>query len=175
MEQREAQTGSAEKTFIRSLDVEFARLHGRSCALLLLIPAEHLYKQPRREHSGNASGTQPVYSCGEYLLRSAATVEQTFGGITANLWDDPFEWTLPETLRTPALVGEYLNEVEATRRRGFALIASDDELRKEIILPSGERSTLCALILETLQRASNYQGRAFASFRLFSDLRLPAV
>lgn len=175
MEQREAQTGSAEKTFIRSLDDEFARLHARSCALLLLIPAEHLYRQPRAEHGSSASGTPPVYSCGEYLLRSAATVEQTFGGITANLWDDPFEWTLPETLRTPAHVGEYLNEVEATRRRGFALIASDDELRKEIMLPSGERSTLCALILETLQRASNYQGRAFASFRLFSDLRLPAV
>jgi hypothetical protein len=175
-QQRETQSGSAEKTFIRSLDDEFARLHERSCVLLSLVPAEHLYRQPRADHnSGNAAGTLPVYSCGEYLLRSAATVEQTFGGITANLWDDPFEWTLPETLMTPAHVLEYLNEVEATRRRGFALIASDDELRKEIMLPSGERSTLCALILETLQRASNYQGRAFASFRLFSDKRLPAV
>ena len=176
MEQREAQAAiSAEKSFIRSLDDEFARLHERSCALLLLIPAEHLYRQPRADHSGNIARTQPVYSCGEYLLRSAAAVEQTFGGITVNLWDDPFEWTLPETLKTPALVREYLNEVEATRRRGFGLIASDDDLRKEIMLPSGERSTLCALILETLQRASNYQGRAFASFRLFSDLRLPTV
>lgn len=176
-QQREAQAGSAEKSFIRSLDDEFARLHERSCALLLLIPAEHLYKQPRSDSSssGNASVTQPIYSCGEYLLRSAATVEQTFGGITVNLWDDPFEWTLPETLSTPSLVGQYFVEVEATRRRGFSLFASDDELRKEIILPSGERSTLFALILETLQRASDYQGRAFASFRLFSDLRLPAV
>lgn len=167
---------STEKTFISSLDEQFARLHTRSCALVELIPAEHLYRQPTVDRSSRSrAGAQPVYSCGEYLLRSAAAVEQTFGGITANLWDDPFEWTLPETLRTPARVRDYMNEVEATRQRGFARIASDDDLRKEIALPSGERSTLCALILETLQRASNYQGRAFASFRLFSDLRLPAV
>ena len=172
MEQREAQT-NAGKTFIRTFDDEFARLHARSCALLQLIPAEQLYRQPRAELFSGAAGAQPLYSCGEYLLRSAATVEQTFGGMTANLWDDPFEWTLPETLRTHALVEEYFVEVEATRRRGFALFASDDELRKELILPSGETSTLCALILETLQRASNYQGRAFALFRLFSDRRLP--
>jgi hypothetical protein len=173
MEQREAQTG-AEKTFIRSLDEQFARLHERSCALVELIPAEHLYRQPRIERSRSA-GTQPVYSCGEYLLRSAGAVEQTFGGITANLWDDPFEWTLPETLRTPARVRDYFVEVEATRQRGFALFSADDELRKEIALPSGQRSTLCGLILATLHRASNYQGRAFALFRLFSDLRLPPV
>jgi len=175
-QQREAQARSAENRFICSLDDEFVRLHERSCALLLLIPAEQLYRQPRVDHSGSkVSVTQPVYSCGEYLLRSAAAVEQTFGGITANLWDDPFEWTLPETLSTPAHVRDYFVEVEATRRRGFSLIASDDELRKEIMLPSGERSTLFALILETLQRAANYQGRAFASFRLFSDSRLPVV
>lgn len=166
-----AQTG-AEKTFIRSLDEQFARLHASNCALVELIPAAQLYRQPR---IANGSGAQPVYSGGEYLLRSAAAVEQTFGGITANLWDDPFEWTLPETLSTPASVRDYFVEVEATRQRGFALMTSDDELRKEIALPSGLRSTLCALVLETLRRASNYQGRAVASFRLVSDLRLPTL
>jgi hypothetical protein len=34
----------------------------------------------------------------QYILRSAAAIEQMCGGLTANLWDDPFEWTLPETL-----------------------------------------------------------------------------
>src|SRR5215210_5403433 len=155
-----------EKTFVLSLDEQFARLHERSCALLAVIAPEHLYRQPRP-----SQGAFPVYSCGEYLLRSAASVEQTFGGITANLWDDPFEWTLPETLQTPALVSEYLSEVEATRRRGFALFSSEDDLRKEIALPSGEMQTLCALVLETLCRAAHYQGRAFATFRLFSELR----
>lgn len=168
MEQDNAQRG-AERTFIRSLDDQYARLHARSCALIEIIPAEHLYQQSRTA----GAGALPVYSCGEHLLRSAAAVEQTFGGITANLWDDPFEWTLPEALKTPAHVAVYLKEVEATRQRGFALLITDASLSKEIVLPSGEMQTLCALLLETLADAAHHQGRAFASFRLFSDLRLP--
>ncbi|PYS50600.1 MAG: hypothetical protein DMF68_06710 [Acidobacteria bacterium] len=156
--------------FVSSLDEQFARLHARSIALIEIVPEEKLYWQPR-----GSSGTFPVYSCGEHLLRSAAAIEQTFGGITANLWDDPFEWTLPEQLKTPASVAEYLNEVEATRGRGFALFNSDEELRKEIAAPSGEMKTLCALLIETLERAAHHQGRAFATFRLFSDARLPRV
>jgi hypothetical protein len=31
------------------------------------------------------------------------------------------------------------------------------------------------LALETLVRASHYQGRAFATFRLFSEARLPRL
>lgn len=169
MEKENAPEASSA-VFVLSLDEQFARLHARSLALAQTIPAEQLYRQPRP-----ATGASPVYSCGEYLLRSAASVEQTFGGITANLWDDPFEWTLPETLRTPALVADYLNEVEATRRRGFQLFSSDNDLRKEIALPSGEMRALGALVLETLCHASHYQGRAFASFSFFSDLRLPRM
>ena len=155
---------------ISSLDEQFARLHARSQSLIKIVPEEKLYWQPRQ-----SSGAFPVYSCGEHLLRSAAAVEQTFGGITANLWDDPFEWTLPESLKTPERVAEYLNEVEATRQRGFALFVSDDDLLKEIAVPSGAMQTLCALLLETLERAAHHQGRAFATFRLFSDARLPRV
>ena len=157
-------------TLLSSLDEQFALLHARSRALALVIPAEKLYWQPRA-----AAGMFPVYSCGEHLLRSAAAVEQTFGGITVNLWDDPFEWTLPETLATPELLAEYLDEAEATRRRGFALLASDDDLRKEIAVPAGEMKTLFALFVETLARAAHHQGRAFATFRLFSDGRLPLI
>ncbi|HEX2269316.1 MAG TPA: hypothetical protein VHH35_07275, partial [Pyrinomonadaceae bacterium] len=58
------------------------------------------------------------------ILRSAAVIEQTFGGLTANLWDDPFEWTLPETLSTPELVIEHLSEVDALRQRFFSSIDS---------------------------------------------------
>lgn len=155
---------------IASLDEQFARLHVRSCSLIEALPAEKLYWQPRP-----SSGAFPVYSCGEHILRSAAVVEQTFGGITANLWDDPFEWTLPEALSTPERVAEYLQEVEATRRRGFALFGSDDDLSKEFAHPSGEMQTLFELLTETLVRASHHQGRAFATFRLFSDVRLPQV
>ena len=155
---------------IEALDDEFARLHARSRALVEAVPADKLYWQPRQ-----SSGAFPVYSCGEHVLRSAARVEQTFGGITANLWDDPFEWTLPESLRTPARVLEYLDEVEATRLRGFALLRDDADLLKEFNDPSGKMRTLAALLFETLERAAHHQGRAFATFRLFSDARLPGV
>jgi hypothetical protein len=156
--------------FLLSLDAEFARLHSASVALARAVPAERLYWQPR-----TAARFYPAHSCGEHLLRSAAAVEQTFGGITASLWDDPFEWTLPETLQTPALVEGYLNEVEETRQRGFALFRSDDELAKEIVVPPGEMRPLAALLLRTLARAAHHQGRAFATFRLFSDGRLPRI
>ena len=159
------------KRLLSSLDAQFNALHARSNALVGAVQAEMLYRQPRAP----TPGTPPVYSGGEHILRSAACVEQTFGGLTANLWDDPFEWTLPETLGTPALVAEYLAEVEATRRRGLALIETDADLSKEIAVPSGEAQTLFALLVETLTRAAHHQGRAFATFRLFSDERFPPL
>lgn len=156
---------------VRSLDEQFARLHERSQALVRAVPTDKLYWQPPRERAR----TFPAYSCGEHILRSAAAVEQTFGGITVNLWDDPFEWTLPEALKTPAHVADYLNEAEATRLRAFQSIRADADLSKEIATPSGEMRSLYALVAETLARASHHQGRAFATFRLFSDARLPSV
>lgn len=158
------------KELIAALNQQFARLHARSYSLIEVVPADKLYWQPRA-----SSGAFPVYSCGEHLLRSAAAVEQTFGGITTNLWDDPFEWTLPETLTTPARVAEYLVEVEATRQRGFDLFNGDNDLSKEFAHPSGEMQTLFVLLVETLVRAAHHQGRAFASLRLFSDARLPPI
>ena len=150
------------------LDGQFAQLHARSCALVRSVPEKYLYWQPHK-----TEGNFPGRSCGEHILRSAAVVEQTFGGITTNLWDDPFEWTLPETLSTPERVVEYLSEAEAIRQRGFALIRSDEDLLKEIAVPSGEMQMLLTLLTETLVRAAHYQGRAYAIFRLFSDARLP--
>jgi hypothetical protein len=156
--------------FVSLLDDEFARLHGRALALIAEVPGDKLYWQPRQ-----STGAFPVYSCGEHLLRSAGAVEQTFGGLTTNLWDDPFEWTLPETLSSAELIAEYLREVEATRRRGFELFQSDGDLLKKISVPSGEMQTIYALLLDTLARAVHHEGRAFATFRLFSDTRLPRV
>jgi hypothetical protein len=157
--------------FLPSLDAQFARLHARSVALARAVPTDRLYWQPR----AGAAGAPPVYSCGEHLLRSAAAVEQTFGGLAASLWDDPFEWTLPESLPTPRHVEDYLAEAEAARLRGFALVRADAELSKEIAVPSGGTRTLFELIVETLARASHHQGCAHATFRLFSDTRLPHV
>ena len=94
-------------------------------------------------------------SCGEQVVRSARIVEQTFGGITANLWDDPFEWTLPETLTTPESLLDYLREVDATRRRGFELIRTEADLTKEIMTASGP-TQLLSLLLDTLVRAGHH-------------------
>ena len=153
-----------------TLDAQYARLHERSRAFVRLVPPERLYWKPREP-----SGFVPVYSCGEHILRGAAIVEQLFGGLTANLWDDPFEWTLPETLSTHERIAEYLDETEATRRRGFALFRDDADLWKEIAVPFGQMQTLISLLLDALARAAHQQGRAFAVFRLFSDERLPPV
>jgi hypothetical protein len=153
---------------VRSLDQQFARLHERSVLLVQAVPTEKLYWLPRE-----GGGPAPIYSCGEHVLRSAAVVEQSFGGITVNLWDDPFEWTLPESLPTTASVVDYLNEVEATRSRGFELFKSDGDLLKEIATPDFELRTLFSLVIDTLARATHHQGRAYATFRLFSDERLP--
>jgi len=95
----------------------------------------------------------------ENLIRSAAAVEQMCGGLTANLWDDPFEWTLPETLYNPDRVIEYLDEVDLARQRTFSSI-DDAALTKRISVPSGESRLLISLLLETLVKASELRGRA---------------
>ena len=94
------------------------------------------------------------------VLRSGAAIEQMCGGLTANLWDDPFEWTLPETLSSPERIVEYLSEVDLARRRAFSAINNDSALTKYISVPSGEPRLLVSLLLETLVKASDYRGRA---------------
>ncbi len=148
--------GPAERTIIENFDAEFAGLHERSCRLIESTPAKLLY------HAACAPGPAPAasHSIGEYVLRSAGVVEQTFGGITTNLWDDPFEWTLPETLSTPARVIEYLAEVEETRQRAFASFRVDGDLLKRVATPSDNMRPIISLLLDTLVRAQSYQGRA---------------
>ena len=80
------------KESIAALDREFILIHRGSRELVDRIAPKLLYQKVRASPSG------PAKSFGEEILRSAAAVEQTFGGLTANLWDDPFEWTLPEKL-----------------------------------------------------------------------------
>ena len=139
------------RALVDHLDRECSRLIGNLKQLVNSITPDLLYRRP------------PDVSIGENLLRSAAALEQTFGGLTANLWDDPFEWTLPETLSTAELVTEYLSEVDAARESAFKSIASDRDLTKYISGPSGEPQQLFALLLETLMKASDYHGRALAT------------
>ena len=142
---------------IKGLDAQFADLHQQSQDLVSKLSSELLYVRPK----------DSADSCGEQLLRSAAVVEQSFGGLTANLWDDPFEWTLPETLNTTARVTEYLDEVDATRRQAFTTLKSDADLSREIMTPAGGVQLL-PFLLDTLQRARHHLQRAFAIFELLT-------
>jgi hypothetical protein len=153
------------RTIVLGLDRDFARLHREACALIGQTSTETLYAVPQAE-STNASETSQLFSVGESVLRGAAAVEQTFGGITANLWDDPFEWTLPEYLSTPEKVIDHLNEVEATRLRAFSTFTDDECLEKHIAVPAGGTQSLGQVLHETLKQALEWQGRARLALKL---------
>ena len=157
------------ETQIQILGRRFDEIHHRSVSLITSLSEDDLFRKPRELDRSMA-----MFSCGEYILRSAATVEQTFGGITTRLWDDPFEWTLPEKLSSTALVRGYLEEVDTTRRSAFRFFASDDDLMKQIPAPERLRPVF-ELLLETVARAEHYQGRAFAVFQMLSDAKLPRL
>ena len=134
---------------IEELDRQFAELQRHAAETIRKLSADDLYAKSR------GAGD----SVGEQILRSAAAIEQAFGGLTTNLWDDPFEWTLPENLSTPAKVIEYLDEVEGTRRRAFKTLKSDDDLAKQIMTPSGPVE-IRKFLLDTFERARHHQQRA---------------
>lgn len=148
----------SNRVLIESLDREFSQLHERTRELTSQTALDVLYI--------NRSG-QAFRSIGENILRSAAAVEQTSGGLLSNLWDDPFEWTLPETLSTLERVLEYLGEVETTRKKAFARFVSDTELFKQVSLPSGEFQPLLTILVETLARSAEYERRAVAASNAF--------
>ena len=122
---------------IDTIGRKFADVHSRSVQILSMTGEDDLYRRPRE-----LPQTFTMFTVGEHLLRSAASVEQTFGGITTRLWDDPFEWTLPEKLNTISLVAEYLEEVEGTRQKGFAFLKSDDDLQKTNACSFGDQADL---------------------------------
>jgi hypothetical protein len=155
--------------FLHAFDEQFLLIDKRSRELLDRIDGQQLFTKPRE-----LPGSMAMFSCGESVLRSAAMVEKTFGGITTRLWDDPFEWTLPEKLADKAAIIQYLDEVEKTRQLGFSYFNSDDDLRREIPAPERLRP-LMDILVETISRASHYQGRAFAILQLVSDAKLPKL
>ncbi len=149
------------RIIVDTLDQEFARLHARLRKLIKGTPATSLY-----ERGPDSDAAAP--SVGEHVLRSAAVVEMTFGGITANLWDDPFEWTLPEHLSTPAKLIEHLKEVESLRQRAFESFNDDSCLTRQVATPSDATQPLARLLVTTLVRAAEFHAHAVAAHqRLF--------
>ena len=138
---------NSQRVVVELLDREFVYLIDRLRSLTQSVPTDLLYKQP------------PSVTVGENILKSAGVVEQTFGGITTNLWDDPFEWTLPETLSNTDRIIEYLSEVDLARQRAFNSIRDDSALTRYISAPAGQQ-LLVNLLLETLVKASELRGRA---------------
>jgi hypothetical protein len=135
---------------IDDFDRQFSALH-RSCVRVALDAGNDLIYKTEEEHE---TDLWPI-SVGTYLIRSAAIVEQTFNGITTRLWDDPFEWTLPERLPTVTDLIGYMEEVQDARIRGFAFLRSDDDLDKSIPAPT-ELKTLAELLTGTLDRSSKH-------------------
>ncbi|HVF22529.1 MAG TPA: hypothetical protein VM941_05620 [Pyrinomonadaceae bacterium] len=142
------------RELVDHLEREFTRLIENLKQLVNSVTSDLLYRRP------------PSVTIGDNLLRSAAVLEQTFGGLTANLWDDPFEWTLPETLSSAELIDEYLSEVDDARERAFRSITGDRELTKYISGPSGEPQQLFVVLVDTLVKASDYHGRAVATLKM---------
>lgn len=163
-----------KRGIVDSLDREFARLHFNSCATVERTPADFLYcVPPQAEEIFLREGSNSTSSVGEAILQCAAVIEQTFGGITASLWDNPFEWTLPEYLSTPARVIEHLADVESVRQRAFSSFEDDACLLKHVVMPSGESRSLNDLLKETLRRANDYQARAQAVLETLSGISPP--
>ena len=90
---------------IEELSRRFAELHSRLCDLARDSEAADLFRSNRKPGSLRSSSAAAV------LVRSAAVVEQMINGITVRLWDDPFEWTLPEHLSNTADLVAYFNDV----------------------------------------------------------------
>ena len=147
------------RNLIENLEQECVSLLSRLKELVARLPVQSLYDTPPRS-----------MSVGESVVRSAATLEQAFGGLTTNLWDDPHEWTLPETLSTSALIVRYLGEVDQARTRAFASLVDDSALEKYIAMPSGEQSSIQALLFNALAAAQDFERRAADSYKmLFPD------
>jgi hypothetical protein len=159
MEQNAGAHTLEQRDIVASLDREFARLHSRSLGIIEHTPASLLYE-----------ASPGLHSIGENVLRSAAAIEQTFGGLTANLWDDPFEWTLPEQLSTRATVLAHLLEVEETRNHAFISFTDDSCLLKSIATPADGLVSLIELLLKTILRAAHYQSRATIALEALSGI-----
>jgi len=152
------EASTVSRTDVQLLDREFSSLIEGLRSLTNALTPESLYREVGS------------LSVGLNILKCAGVLEQAFGGLTTNLWDDPFEWTLPETLSTPELVLEYLAEVDRTKVRAFSSLVEDSTLNKVIALPSGESCSLFEFMITTLQRASVLYGEANATLKILSGV-----
>jgi len=152
---------------IEDLAEEFQTVEESIATVLPLIPEEKLYWKPFQ-----SPNHLRIYSCGELISHAMGTIEAACNGILNNFWDDPFEWTLRESLPNHHYLGNYIDEVKGVTRETFALLKTED-LPKKIYLPNGEPTTIGKLLLRTLLHAVHHRGQLYAYIHLFSDAKLP--
>ncbi|MFL6468699.1 MAG: hypothetical protein ACJ72Z_12145 [Pyrinomonadaceae bacterium] len=148
---------------ILKFDEKFGRLHRSSVSIIASTDDRALYAEPSIQDN-----SMMTFSVGTSVIRSAGIVEQMIGGITTRLWDDPFEWTLPERLPGKSNVIVYLKEVEERRAHGFDYFRIDSDLDKMIPSPIEMRS-LFDILLETLITAERFYGNAEALFKIIGS------
>lgn len=141
------------RSLIECLEENFSDLHVQLVKIAETFSEEDLFGPPNE-----ADGARRT-SAGEMVLRAAAAVEQVFGGITTRLWDDPFEWTLPEYLYDRQRILDYLSEVEQRRKEGFLFLKTDSDLEKMIPAPV-EVVPIFSVLLTALTKAWYYLGKA---------------
>ncbi|MDH3492887.1 MAG: hypothetical protein OEM82_05010 [Acidobacteriota bacterium] len=130
------------RKLIEDLESAFEHTHQKTIDLLGSHSFEDLFESQLDPEASSA---------GMILIRSASKVEQCFGGITSRLWDDPFEWTLPESFCGPNRVFEYLSEVKKARDDGFRFLTSDSDLAKLIPTPAGMQTVFSVLLQSLLE------------------------
>jgi len=151
------------RTLIESLDAHFADIDSRQRTLLKKTPPDKLFWTPI-----STADTMITLSVGGAVLRSGAKVEQAFLGLTRRLWDDPFEWTLPEKLSSKEAIIRYLDEVAGTRKTGLAFLISDADLTRLLPAPE-ELKPIFQVLVGSIGNAENFLGRGEAVFRLISS------
>ena len=138
---------------IEEISRRFADLHFERCRLVRSAKSEMLFFA--NAHASSLLAVTPA----SLLVRSAAAVEQAINGITVRLWDDPFEWTLPERLSTVDLLIAYFDEVEIARTSGFRYLKDDSDLDRALPAPV-EFKTLDRVLADTLAISERYISEA---------------
>lgn len=145
---------------LRSLIQAYKQLLTDGRTVLDDLPAAALYRRlPLPRHDVNNR------SCGEWLIAMAGGMEYVINGLLSNYWDYPAEWTMRETLPTPAHLQAYLDDVISLTSKLEAAL-TDADLAKVVYLPNPRRTTIGELLVERLALAARHYGQAVAMARL---------
>lgn len=137
-------------------------IFSNAAEIIRRCPETELFVKPRKLKNSLAP-----FSIGEFTIRAIGKIEQACGGITTRLWDDPFEWTLPESFTDISAIHLYFVDVAATVERCFEFIGSDGSLAAVIPAPVRFRS-IELILIDAICDANLLLGKAEALWQLYS-------